>query len=88
MAGVGEALLAHGEHGSLGVFFSSFLPPQTKFMFSLVMFQGKIFRRTNAYVGIIGNLLMIAYVILVTFAPASKEMAIAFTMPGGLLLVA
>ena len=88
LAAAGEALLARGEHGSLGVFFSFSLPTLAAFMFSLVMLQGKIFSKANAYVGIIGNLLMLAYVILVTFAPAVKQMAMAFAMPGGLLLLA
>lgn len=88
LAAAGEALLVRGEHGSLGVFFSFFLPTLAALMFSLVMLQGKIFSKANAYVGIIGNLLMLAYVILVTFAPAVKEMAMAFAMPGGLLLLA
>lgn len=88
LAAAGEALLVRGEHGSLGVFFSFFLPTLAALMFSLVMLQGKIFTKANAYVGIVGNLLMLAYVILVTFAPAVKEMAMAFAMPGGLLLLA
>lgn len=88
LAAAGEALLARGEHGSLGAFFSFSLPTLAALMFSLVMLEGKIFSKANAYVGIAGNLLMLAYVILVTFAPAVKEMAMAFAMPGGLLLLA
>ncbi|PKN91037.1 MAG: hypothetical protein CVU44_21500 [Chloroflexi bacterium HGW-Chloroflexi-6] len=88
LAAAGEALLVRGEHGSLGVFFSFSLPTLAALMFSLVMLQGKIFSKANAWVGIIGNVLMLAYVVLVTFAPAVKEMAMAFAMPGGLLLLA
>ncbi len=88
LAAAGEALLARGEHGSLGVFFSFFLPTLAALMFSFVMLQAKVFSKANAFLGIIGNLLMLSYVILVTFAPAVKEMAMAFAMPGGLLLLA
>lgn len=88
LAAAGEALLARGAHGSLGVFFSFFLPTVSALLFSFVMLQGRIFSKANAYAGILGNLLMLAYVVLVTFAPAVKEMAMAFAMPGGLLLVA
>lgn len=88
LAAAGEALLVRGEHGSLGVFFSFSLPTLAALMFSLVMLQGRVFSKANAWVGIIGNVLMLAYVVLVTFAPAVKEMAMAFAMPGGLLLLA
>ncbi len=88
LAAAGEALLARGAHGSLGVFFSFFLPTVSALLFSFVMLQGRIFSKANAYAGILGNLLMLVYVVLVTFAPAVKEMAMVFAMPGGLLLVA
>jgi len=88
LACAGEALLARGEHGGLGVFFSFSLPTLAAFIFSLAMLQGKIFSKTNACIGIAGNIFMLAYVILVTFAPAVKQMAMAFAMPGGLLLIA
>lgn len=88
LAAAGEALLVRGEHGSLGAFFSFSLPTLSALMFSLVMLEGKIFSKANAYLGIAGNLLMLVYVILVTFAPAVKEMAMAFALPGGLLLLA
>jgi hypothetical protein len=88
LAAAGEAMLARGEHGSLGAFFSFFLPTFSALIFSFVMLQGKVFSRTNSSVGILGNVLMMVYIFLVTFAPAVKEMALAFAMPGGLLLLA
>ncbi|MCG3141722.1 MAG: hypothetical protein HDKAJFGB_03038 [Anaerolineae bacterium] len=87
LAAAGEAMLARGEHGSLGSFFSFLLPTLAALMMSLVMVQGNIFSKANAYIGIVGNALMLIYVILVTFAPAVKDMAMAFAMPGGLLLL-
>ncbi len=88
LAAAGEAMLARGEHGSFGVFFSFLLPTLAALMMSLVMLQGKVFSKANSYVGIFGNALMAVYIVLVTFAPAVKNMAMAFAMPGGLLLVA
>jgi hypothetical protein len=88
LAAAGEAMLARGAHGSLGVFFSFILPTISALIMSFVMLQGKIFSKANSYVGILGNALMMVYLVLVTFAPAVKNMAMAFAMPGGLLLVA
>ena len=87
LAAAGEAMLARGEHGSLGAFFSFLLPTLAALAMSLVMVQGKIFSKANAYIGIVGNAFMLIYVVLVTFAPAVKDMAMAFAMPGGLLLL-
>ncbi len=86
-AAAGEAMLARGEHGSLGAFFSFLLPTLAALIMSLVMLQGNIFSKMNSYIGILGNILMSIYIVLVTFVPAVKGMAMAFAMPGGLLLV-
>jgi len=88
LAAAGEAMLVRGEHGSLGAFFSFLLPTLSALVFSFVMLQGNVFSKANAYVGILGNALMLVYVVLVTFAPTIKNMAMAFAMPGGLLLLA
>ena len=87
LAAAGEAMLIHGEHGSLGVFFSFLLPTLSTLVFSFVMLQGNVFSKANAYVGILGNALMLVYVLLVTFAPTVKNMAMTIAMPGGLLLL-
>jgi len=88
LAAAGEAMLARGAHGSLGVFFSFFLPNVAGLIMSFAMLMGKAFSKANSYVGIIGSALMLLYVVLVTFAPNVKDMATAFAMPGGLLLMA
>ena len=88
LAAAGEAMLARSEHGSFGVFFSFLLPTISVLIFSFVMLQGKVFSKANSYVGILGNALMVIYIVLVTFAPAVKDMALAFAMPDGLLLIA
>jgi len=88
LAAAGEAMLVRGEHGSLGAFFSFLLLTLSALVMSLVMLQGNVFSKANAYIGIVGNTFMLIYVVLVTFAPAVKDMAMAFAMPGGLLLLA
>lgn len=88
LAAAGEAMLARGAHGSLGVFFSFLLPTLAALVMSLAMWQGQVFSKANSIVGILGNALMIVYVVLVTFAPSVHTMAMALAMPGGLLLMA
>ncbi len=77
LAAAGEAMLARSEHGSLGAFFSFLLPTISALIISSVMLKGKVF----------SNGLMLIYILLVTFMPTIKNMAMAFAMPGGLLLL-
>jgi hypothetical protein len=88
LAAAGEAMLARGEHGGLGVFFSFLLPALSALVMSIAMLPGHVFSKANAWVGILGNVLMLIYIVLVTCAPSVKEMAMMVAMPGGLLLVA
>ncbi len=88
IAAAGEGLLARGAHGSLGVFFGFALSLISTFLMSLVMLRGKIFGKVTSYLGVIGNILMFAYVVLVTFLPSSKSIAMVMAMPGGLLSLA
>jgi hypothetical protein len=83
----GEALLIKGAHGSLGVFIGYLLSLIANLLISFVMLKGKIFGKINSYIGIIGSIIMIIYIILVTFVPSVKNIATAVAMPGGLLLM-
>lgn len=83
----GEAMLAKGAHGSLGVFIGFLLPTVAGLIMSIVMLKGEIFTKISSYIGIVGNVLLIIYIILITFVPEIKEMAIAFAAPGGLLVM-
>lgn len=85
---VGESLLIKGKHGSLGVFVGFALPTFANILMSIVMIKGKIFGKITSYIGVLGNTLMLLYIILVTFNPAVEKLALAFAMPGGLLLMA
>lgn len=80
-------MLAKGAHGSLGVFIGFVMIPFANALMSGVMLWGKIFSRTNSYIGIVGNSLMVIYVILVTFIPTVERLALVFAMPAGLFVL-
>lgn len=88
LAAAGEAMLAKGAHGSLGVFIGFAMIPFANALMSGVMLSGKIFSRANSYIGLIGNSLMVIYVVLVTFIPDVEQLALVFAMPAGLLVMA
>jgi hypothetical protein len=69
LAAAGEAMLAKGAHGSFGVFIGFILPAIANALMSGAMLNGKVFSRINSYIGLVGNSLMVIYVILVTFIP-------------------
>ena len=87
-AAAGEAMLARGTHGSLGVFIGFLLPNIAGLIMSFAMLTGKVFSKVTSYLGIAGSALILLYIVLVTFAPNIKDMATAFAMPGGLLSMA
>jgi len=87
LAAAGEAMLAKGAHGSLGVFIGFAMIPFANALMSCVMLNGNVFSRTNSYIGIAGNSLMIIYVVLVTFIPDVKQLALVFAMPAGILVM-
>jgi hypothetical protein len=87
-AAAGEAMLAKGVHGSLGVFVGFALIPLANALMSGVMLSGKVFSRLTSYIGLVGNSLMVIYVVLVTFIPEVEKLALAFAMPAGLLVMA
>jgi len=86
-AAAGESYLVSGAHGSAGFFLGFFIPNIAGLIISLVMLKGKIFSKLNSWIGITGNSLMLLYVVLVTFGSGVENMATAFAMPGGLLLM-
>ena len=88
LAAAGEAMLAQGSHGSPGVFLGFFLPNLANLMMSWVMLKGGIFNKTTGWIGIIGSILMMFYIVLVNFVPGIEKTATLFAMPGGLLLMA
>ena len=47
-----------------------------RIVMSFGMLKGKIFSKPTAHMGIIGSTLLLVYVVLVTFVPAVKNMAV------------
>ena len=87
LAAAGEAILAKGAHGSPGVLAGFLLSSIANLLLSAIMLRTRNFSRTTAILGLCGNLLLAAYLILVTFLPRVKDMAIAFAAPGGLMAI-
>ena len=86
-AAAGESMLAQGAHGSPGIFLGFFIPNIANLIMSFVMLKGTIFSKINSWIGIIGSVLMLLYVIMVNLGTGVENMATAFAMPGGLLLM-
>ena len=86
-AAAGESMLAQGAHGSPGIFLGFFIPNIANLIMSFVMLKGTIFSKINSWIGIIGSVLMLLYVIIVNLGTGVENMATAFAMPGGLLLM-
>lgn len=87
-AAAGEAMLASGEHGGLGVFIGFFILTCASLSISVVMLKGHVFSRVNSILGIVGHLLLLVYVIGVTFVPSMKAFAVIIAAPGGLMALA
>lgn len=83
----GEALLARGEHGGLGVFIGFVIPTIGNILLSGIMVKGKIFRSYIAWFGLIGNSLLLFYLVLVTFIPGVKSVATVIAAPGGIMTI-
>lgn len=88
LAAAGEAMLARGGHGSLGVFIGFVFSTISSLWMSIVMLQGKIFNRIISYLGIIGYMLLLIYILLVTFIPKTQNIATIIAAPGGILALA
>ena len=88
LAAAGEAMLARGAHGSPGVFLGFLLPIFASFLISLVMLNGGVFGKINAYLGIAGSALFIIYFVMAAFIPGTENIAMAIATFGGLLTIA
>ncbi len=88
IAAAGEAMLAKGGHGSLGVFIGFVLSTLASIFISLVMLGGKIFSSRISYLGIIGYTLLLIYILLITFVTQIEHIAVIIAAPGGLLALA
>ncbi len=85
LMGAGEALLARGAHGSLGVFFAFAGSTVGSLLLSLSMLGGEPFSRRTGILGLVAFPLLLTYVVLVTFVPTAGTVALALSAPGGIL---
>ena len=85
LTAAGEALLARGSHGTLGALPAFSLTVVAGLTLSVAMLQGRVFLRTAGWTGLLGNLLLLAYLMVVTFVPGAGRSSMALAMPGGLL---
>jgi len=81
----GEAILAKGAHGSTGAFLSYLFPVIAGVLISRVMYRGGVFSKGLSVIGYVGNLLIILYLICVTFYTPYYIIAISIAIPGYLL---
>jgi len=88
LAAAGEAYLAGGGHGSPGAFAGFLLLSTGSLIMAFSMLKGSVFSRRTAYLGILGSSFLLIYVILVTFVPEIKNIAVSVAAPGGLLALA
>lgn len=88
IAAAGESMLARGAHGSPGAFLGFILSSTASMVMSFGMLKGRIFSKVTAYAGILGGTLLMIYLVLVTFVPDIKNIAMMVATPGGLLSLA
>lgn len=86
IAAAGEAVLARGEDFTPGSFIGLILSGMAAVCLSLVMLWGGVFRRTTAWIGIVGFTFLSIFTIWSTFIPVFYLLAFYFFgMIGGML---
>lgn len=85
LSAVGESLLIKGAHGSMGAFLGFVLSMISTILMSLSMIQSKIFGKVTGWIGLLGAVLLMVYLILVTFVPGTQNIAMTLAAPGGIM---
>lgn len=88
LAAAGEAILAKGAHGSPGALPGFLLVILSNLGLCGAMARSRAPFRLPGWLGLVGNALLAAYLVLVTFVPQVKEAATLVAAPGGLLSIA
>ena len=81
----GQALLVVGQSHVPGTFLGFCLGEIAGILISVVMLQGGIFGKLNAWVGILGFGMLLLYEICQSFIPGAASFALIFAMIGGIL---
>jgi hypothetical protein len=84
----GRALLAQGADLTPGTFKGFFLTQSAGLLITGLMLCSRVFGKWVGGTGLIGYGLTSIFFILAAFAPGNYDLAMAFAMPGGLLLLA
>ena len=84
----GQSMLSVGKSHTPGTFMGFFLGEIAGITISVVMLRSKIFSKINAFVGILGFVLLSIYEICSSFVPALSNAAMIVAMGGGLLSMA
>ena len=81
----GQAMLAEGQSraGILLIEFGCLVFS----VFSAVMLRGKVFSKASAYAGILGNVLLIAFEIILAFVPKVLDVGMVIAGAGGLSIM-
>ena len=85
LSAAGESLLIKGAHGSMGAFLGFVLSMMATILMSLSMIQSKIFGKVTGWIGLAGAILLLIYLVLVTFIPSAQSIAMALAAPGGIM---
>jgi hypothetical protein len=81
----GQALLAVGQSHVPGTFLGFCLGEIAGILISVIMLQGGIFSKLNAWAGILGFGMLGVYEICQSFIPGASSFALIFAMVGGIL---
>ena len=84
----GRALLAQGADLTPGTFMGFFFTQIAGMMMAFVLWQGRIFSKVAAWLGVVGFGLMLVFFVIAAFVPAQFTAAMMISAPGGLLLMA
>ena len=85
LAGAGQAMLSVGQSHTPGTFIAFFLVEFAGLLMSIVMFNGKIFTKLNAIIGILSFTFMLVFEFCTSFVPALHTVATISVMFGGIL---
>jgi hypothetical protein len=84
----GRALLAQGADLTTGTFMGFFFTQTAGLLITSVMLKSNVFGKFTGGIGLAGFALTSVFFVLASFAPENYDTAMAFAMPGGLILTA
>lgn len=87
LASAGQAMLSVGQSHTPGTFIAFFLVEFAGLLMSMVMFNGKVFGKLNAIIGILSFTLMLVFEFCTSFVPALHTVATISVMLGGTLSI-